>query len=76
MFVHVHDSDGNQGTAYGLTRNAPITATVERLVAPRWVGQKLDDHQAFYDNTVTGNLFMGTNGIFWRALESGGLRPV
>ena len=52
VIVHVHDNEGNNGTSYGLTRNAPIAATIDRLVAPRWVGQMLDDHQTFYDNTV------------------------
>jgi L-alanine-DL-glutamate epimerase-like enolase superfamily enzyme len=69
VFVHMHDDEGNYGTAYGLTRDAPIAATIDRLITPRWINRELDDHQTCYDNTVKGNLFMGTNGIFWRALS-------
>ncbi|MFN8377464.1 MAG: enolase C-terminal domain-like protein [Anaerolineae bacterium] len=68
-FVRIHDDEGNVGTAYGLSRNAPISATVERLIAPRWEKQRLDDHPDLYDRTVRGNVFLGTNGIFWRALS-------
>lgn len=67
--VRLHDSEGNMGEAYGLTRNAPIAATIERLIAPRWVNQVLEDHEVFYQRTVAGNHFLGTHGIFWRALS-------
>lgn len=69
VIVRVHDNEGNVGTAYGLTRNAPISATIQRLIAPRWEKQKLDDHQDFFDRTAKANVFLGTNGIFWRALS-------
>jgi len=69
VFVKVYDDEGQHGTAYGLTRDAPIAATITRLIAPRWVNQPLAAHQACYDDTVKGNLFLGTNGIFWRALS-------
>ncbi len=69
VIVTIQDDEGYSGTSYGLTRNAPIAATLERLVTPRWVHQALDDHPRFYDATVRGNLFLGTNGIFWRALS-------
>lgn len=67
--VRVYDNEGNFGVTYGLTRGAPIAATMERLIAPRWVNQKLENHDQFYENTVAGNHFMGTHGIFWRALS-------
>ncbi len=69
ILVRVHDDDGNVGISYGLTRNAPISATIDRLIVPRWVGQKLEDHEYFYRNTIDGNHFLGTQGIFWRALS-------
>jgi D-arabinonate dehydratase len=68
-FVRIHDDEGHVGTSYGLSRNAPISATIERLITPRWPNQRLDDHADFYDRTVRANVFLGTNGIFWRAIS-------
>ena len=68
-FVRITDSDGQQGTAYGLSRNAPIAATVDRLIKPHWIKTVLDDHQGTYDKTIASTAFLGTNGILFRALS-------
>jgi D-galactarolactone cycloisomerase len=67
--VRTYDAEGNVGTAYHLSRNAPVAATVLKTVAPHWSGQPLDAHEACYDHTVRANVTLGTNGIFWRALS-------
>ena len=69
VIVRIHDSDGHIGTAYGLTRNAPIAHTIHRLISPHWVNQPIDEHEALYAKTVRTNIPMGTNGIFWRAMS-------
>jgi len=69
VIVRVHDTDGNIGTAYGLTRNAPMSQIVMKLVAPYWEKQPLDDHESFYNHAVRANVCLGTNGVFWRAIS-------
>ncbi len=67
--VRIHDSDGQTGTSFGLTRNAPIAHTIDRLITPHWVNQQIDNHETLYAKTVRTNIPMGTNGIFWRAMS-------
>jgi L-alanine-DL-glutamate epimerase-like enolase superfamily enzyme len=68
-FVRFYDDAGNVGTGFALSRNAPVSATFLRTIAPLWQGGPLDDHEALYDRAVKSNLPLGTNGIFWRALS-------
>lgn len=67
--VRVHDGDGFVGTAYALSRNAPVAATVRKTIAPLWEKQPLADYDALYTRAVKANVPLGTNGIFWRALS-------
>ena len=67
--VRAHDDEGNFGAVYGLSRNAPLSAIVTRLVAPRWEKQKLGDHEQFYRTLVKASMFLGTNGLFWRGMS-------
>jgi len=67
--VRAHDGDGFVGTAYGLSRNAPVAATIQKTVAPFLEGQPLDTYDTLYARTVKANVPLGTNGIFWRALS-------
>ncbi len=69
VIARAYDDEGNVGTAYALGRNAPVAETIDRLIAPRWLNKPLDSHPEFYANTVKGNVFLGSNGIFWRALS-------
>jgi D-arabinonate dehydratase len=69
VFVRVHDEDGNFGTGFALTRNAPVALSVLRNVAPFWEGKSFDEYETFYERTVRANAPLGTNGIFWRALS-------
>src|SRR5690606_24017223 len=67
--VRVVDEDGVTGTAYGLSRNAPISAIVSKTIAPSWRKARLDTYPALYAQTVNANVALGTNGLFWRALS-------
>lgn len=67
--VRVYDQDGRFGSAYALSRNAPIAQVVQQTITPFWENQPLEAHQTFYTHTVRANVCLGTNGIFWRALS-------
>lgn len=67
--VRVRDDQGEVGTAYHLSRNAPVAATVLKTVAPHWLGHALTDHSARYTHTLKANVTLGSNGIFWRAVS-------
>jgi L-alanine-DL-glutamate epimerase-like enolase superfamily enzyme len=67
--VRVHAENGKAGTAIGLTRNAPVAATVLRSVAPHYLGAAVDDCKKPYERALNANVCLGTNGIFWRALS-------
>jgi D-arabinonate dehydratase len=68
VLVRVHGAN-KTGTAIGLTRNAPIVATVLRTVAPFYQDGQISQCQLLYDRAVAANVCLGTNGIFWRALS-------
>jgi len=67
--VRIEDIDGYVGTAFGLSRNAPIAQTILKTIAPLWKDQLLSTHQSFYNYAIKANEPLGTNGIFWRALS-------
>lgn len=69
VIVRIHDSDGNIGTSYGLTRNAPMSQMILQTVAPFWQHQPLAQHAQFYEHAAKANVCLGTNGVFWRALS-------
>jgi L-alanine-DL-glutamate epimerase-like enolase superfamily enzyme len=69
VFVRLYDDAGTCGTAYHLSRSAPIAAVVHRTLLPYWQGQPLDEHPRLYAHSVRANVALGTNGIFWRALS-------
>ncbi len=66
--VRARDDEGHVGTAYGLSRNAPLAALIARTVAPYWRARPLDDHPLFYAHAVEANVCLGPQGVFWRAL--------
>ena len=67
--VRITDEDGVVGTAYGLSRNAPIGRVLLKAIAPSWRGSPLADYRSTYARTVKANVPLGSNGIFWRALS-------
>lgn len=69
VVVFVRDTDGVTGSAYGLSRNAPVSATIRKTVAPFWANQSIENHDQLYAKCSAANVCLGTNGIFWRALS-------
>lgn len=69
VIVRIYDGEGNVGTSYGLTRNAPIVEVIHNNVKNIWKGKNLEDHDELYELTVKANVCLGTNGIFYRALS-------
>lgn len=67
--VRAYDAEGRAGTAYGLSRNAPVAATVRKTIAPFLEQRSLAAYDSHYKTAVNANIPLGTNGVFWRALS-------
>jgi L-alanine-DL-glutamate epimerase-like enolase superfamily enzyme len=65
--VEVQTDDGVVGKAYCLTRNAPVAACVERLVAPAVSGREADP-EARWDDCSRANVAIGRTGLVVRAI--------
>jgi L-alanine-DL-glutamate epimerase-like enolase superfamily enzyme len=65
--VEIETDDGLVGKAYCLTRNAPVAACVERLVAPVVSGREADP-QARWDDCTRATVAIGRTGLVVRAI--------
>jgi len=65
--VEVETDDGLVGSAYCLTRNAPVAACVERLVAPVVTGREADP-EARFEDASRATVAIGRTGLVVRAL--------
>jgi L-alanine-DL-glutamate epimerase-like enolase superfamily enzyme len=65
--VRVETEDGLVGEAYCLTRNAPVAACVERLIAPVVLGREADP-EALWDSCSRATVAIGRSGLVVRAL--------
>ncbi len=65
--VEVETDDGVVGKAYCLTRNAPVAACVERLIAPVAVGRH-PDAEALWDDCSRAPVAAGRSGLLAKAL--------
>jgi L-alanine-DL-glutamate epimerase-like enolase superfamily enzyme len=65
--VEVETEEGLVGKAYCLTRNAPVAACVERLVAPVVVGREADP-VVRWDDCSRANVAIGRTGLVVRAI--------
>jgi L-alanine-DL-glutamate epimerase-like enolase superfamily enzyme len=65
--VQVETDDGLVGKAYCLTRNAPVAACVERLVAPVVTGQEADPERRWADCS-RATVAIGRTGLVVRAI--------
>ncbi len=65
--VEVETEDGLVGKAYCLTRNAPVAACVERLVAPVVTGREADA-ETVWDACTRGTVTIGRTGLVVRAI--------
>ncbi len=65
--VEVETEDGLVGKAYCLTRNAPVAACVERLVAPVVTGREADPERRWEDCS-RATVAIGRTGLVVRAI--------
>jgi len=65
--VQVETDDGLVGQAYCLTRNAPVAACVERLIAPVVTGRDADP-ESCWDTCSRATVAIGRSGLVVRAL--------
>jgi L-alanine-DL-glutamate epimerase-like enolase superfamily enzyme len=66
--VTVETDDGLTGRAYCLTRNAPVAALVDRLVAPHLLGRSSADVERRWDEMQRANVTVARSGVAMRAL--------
>lgn len=65
--VEVETEDGLVGKAYCLTRNAPVAACVERLVAPVVAGREADPER-LWEECSRATVAIGRTGLVVRAI--------
>lgn len=65
--VEVETNDGIVGKAYCLTRNAPVSACVERLITPVVVGRDADA-ESLWDDCSRATVAAGRTGLVVKAL--------
>jgi L-alanine-DL-glutamate epimerase-like enolase superfamily enzyme len=65
--VEVETEDGLVGKAYCLTRNAPVAACVERLVAPVVAGREADP-EPLWEECSRATVAIGRTGLVVRAI--------
>jgi L-alanine-DL-glutamate epimerase-like enolase superfamily enzyme len=65
--VQVETDDGLVGTAYCLTRNAPVAACVERLVSPVVIGREVDPER-LWEECSRATVAIGRTGLVVRAI--------
>jgi L-alanine-DL-glutamate epimerase-like enolase superfamily enzyme len=66
--VELETESGLRGKAYCLTRNAPVTACVERLVRPHVLGADSTDIGAIRQRCIRANVTVARTGLVVRAL--------
>ncbi|CAH0208583.1 L-talarate/galactarate dehydratase [Microbacterium oxydans] len=66
--VRVTDADGVSGIAYCLSREAPMSAIVERLVAGHAIGADADDPASTWERMLRGSAIVGRVGLVRRAI--------
>jgi L-alanine-DL-glutamate epimerase-like enolase superfamily enzyme len=69
FLVRVDGESGLSGFAYGLTRDGPLAALVERTIAPQYEGEPLDDPERLFFRALWANNAVHAAGIGMRALS-------
>ena len=69
FLVRVDAESGASGFAYGLTRDGPLAAIVERTIAPQYVGEAVDDPEHLFFKALWANNAVHAAGIGMRALS-------
>ena len=70
VLVQIGTDTGITGLGFGMTRNAPVGAIVERNLAPLLIGQDPALTEALWDRLYYRNLTIAGRGIFMRALSA------
>ncbi len=70
VLVIIETDEGVRGLGYGMTRNAPVAAIVERNLGPLLVGQDPSMTEAIWERLYYRNLTIAGRGIFMRALSA------
>jgi L-alanine-DL-glutamate epimerase-like enolase superfamily enzyme len=70
VVVEVTTDAGQTGIGFGMTRDSPVAAIVERTLAPALVGRDPLLTEGTWDALYYANLPMGQRGIFMRALSA------
>lgn len=69
FLVRIDAESGLSGYAYGLTRDGPLAAIVDRTIAPAYVGGPVDDPEALFHAALWTNNAVHAAGIGMRALS-------
>lgn len=70
LIVEVTTEDGLTGIGFGMTRNAPIAAIVDRNITPLLLGEDARDNERLWEHVRDANLIIATGGLFMRALSA------
>lgn len=66
--IQISTADGLTGTAYCLTRDAPIEQVITRLIRPRLSGAETSDPAVVWDQLLRGTAIVGRVGLVRKAL--------
>ena len=66
--VRLRTESGLIGKAYCLSRNAPVAACIERLIAPTIRGADSSDIRGLWERSIRANITIGRTGLVLRAL--------
>lgn len=69
FLVRVEAESGLSGFAYGLTRDGPLAAIVDRTIAPQYLGQPVDDPDPAFHKALWANNAVHAAGVGMRALS-------
>jgi L-alanine-DL-glutamate epimerase-like enolase superfamily enzyme len=69
FLVRIDAESGVSGFAWGLTRDGPLAAIVERTIAPQYVGEPIDDPERLFLKALWANNAVHAAGIGMRALS-------
>ena len=70
VVIEVTTDEGVSGIGFGMTRDAPVAAIVERNIAPLLIGEDPRDTERLWQRVYDANLIIAQRGIFTRALSA------
>jgi D-arabinonate dehydratase len=70
LIVEVSTDEGLAGIGFGMTRNAPIGAIVDRNITPLLLGEDARDTERLWERVRDANLIIAPGGVFMRALSA------